>query len=169
MKKVIVTAAVLAVAGAANADFSGYYAPGNWAVYSPGDGFITWNAPSMVTIDGINTGGPADYTTLTIAAGAAGTFAFDWTYFTYDSPGWDEGGYIVNNTYYMLDMGYGPGSGSVSVAVNAGDTIGFYVLSYDGGLGQGVLEVYNFSAPVPAPGALALLGLAGLTARRRRR
>ena len=169
MKKVIVTAAVLAVAGAANADFSGYYASDQWSFMADDDGYVVWNAPTMVTLYGTNSGSSYSYTTLTIAAPMAGTFAFDWTYGTFDSPGYDSVGYTVNGSYTYLDDGYGPGSGSVSVDVNAGDTIGWYVWSWDGCCGEAFIEVYNFTGPVPAPGVLALLGLAGLTARRRRR
>ncbi|UCD76391.1 MAG: hypothetical protein JSV91_05585 [Phycisphaerales bacterium] len=169
MKKIITTAAVLAVAGAANADFSGYYAPAGWTEVTPYDSAIIWNAPGGVTVQGVDSGTwYGSFTTLTIVAPANGLFQFDWYYYTTDSPGYDEGGYIINNTYYYLD-GYGGGSGTVSVNVNAGDTIGWYVNDYDGCCGAGFLEVTNFTGPIPAPGALALIGLAGLTARRRRR
>ena len=169
MKRLIATAAVLAVAGAANADFSGYYAPGEWTFQADDDGYVVWGDPAQVTLYGTNSGTFSSYTTLTIAAPLAGTFSFDWSWGTFDSPGYDEIGYIVGGTYYFLDDGYGPGSGSVSVAVNQGDTIGFYAESYDGCCGENWITVTNFTGPVPAPGALALLGLAGLTARRRRR
>ena len=169
MKKLVATAAVFGLVGVAAADFSGPYDPGNWNFYADDDGYVqTGNAPAQIELFGTNSGTWYSYTTLTIMTPAAGSFDFDWNYGSFDSPGYDEIGYIVNGTYYFLDDGFGPGTGSVSVAVNAGDTIGWYVESYDGCCGESYIEVYNFSAPIPAPGALALLGLAGLASRRRR-
>ncbi len=63
------------------------------------------------------------------------------------------------------------GSGQVSnVAVGAGDVIGFRVHSADGGIGTLDLRITNFSAPIPAPGALAgiLIPAAAFALRRRR-
>jgi MYXO-CTERM domain-containing protein len=169
MKKLVATAAVFGLATVAGADFSGFYDPGNWTFAADDDGYVdTSGAPAQIALYGTNSGGFSSFTTLTIATPAAGTFSFDWNFGTFDTPGYDEVGYVINGTYYFLDDGYGPGSGSVSVAVNAGDVIGWYVESYDGCCGESYIEVYNFSGPIPAPGALALLGLAGLASRRRR-
>ncbi len=161
----IAGAAAAIIAGSATADFVGYYDHDNWTFFSEAAGSFSGTETSLLLV-----GGDASlpgYTTYTIAAGGAGPFAFDWSYYTINSPGYDSVGYIVNGTYFELDMGYGPGSGSVSVDVGAGDEIGFYAYTSDGVFGAGELTITNFSA-VPAPGALALLGLAGLAGRRRR-
>ncbi len=71
--------------------------------------------------------------------------------------------------YNQLAANNAQGGGSVSVPVAAGDIIGFRVFSVDGVFGPGTLSVSNFTAPVPAPGSLALLGMGGLIAARRRR
>ena len=57
-------------------------------------------------------------------------------------------------------------SGTVSFAVNVGDTFGFAAFTADGAFGDSTVTLTNF---VPAPGAVALLGLAGVAGRRRRR
>ena len=164
---VLACVATAAIAGSAAADFIGYYDHANWDFFTEGAGYVATATDTQLTLIGDDSswGG---YTEYTITAQGAGDFVFDWSYYTINSPGWDAGGYIVGGTYYQLDDGYGPGSGSVSVAVGDGDTIGFYVYSADGVFGPGYLTITNFTGPVPAPGALALLGLAGLASRRRR-
>lgn len=167
----IAAAGLLAVAGAANAQFSGPYAPGNWTLNpNLGNGSATNDGSTLVLTgtDGAGTGGQnTDYT---IAAAAAGTWSFDWSYFSSDSGTFDSGGYLLNGFYTQLADNNGSGaSGSVSVPVNAGDIIGYRVFSADGVFGPGELTVKNFSAPVPAPASLALLGMGGLVAARRRR
>ena len=162
---VLAGAAAAVIAGSASADFVGYYDHDNWAFFTAGGGYVATATEATLKLIGGDSSIPG-YTTYTIAAGGAGAFSFDWSYYSINSPPYDEGGYIVNGTYYMLDMGYGPGSGSVSVDVTAGDEIGFYCYTMDGVFGAAELTITNFSA-VPAPGALALLGLAGLARRRR--
>ena len=168
MKKLVATAAVFGLVGVAAADFSGPYDQGNWSFQADDDGYVIWNAPAQVELFGTNSGTWYSYTTLTIATPAAGNFEFHWQYGSFDSPGYDEVGYIINGTYYFLADGNGISNGDVSVPVNAGDTIGWYVESYDGCCGESYIEITNFKGPIPAPGALALLGLAGLASRRRR-
>jgi uncharacterized protein (TIGR03382 family) len=51
--------------------------------------------------------------------------------------------------------------------VTAGETFGLAVITSDGTFGAGTATFTNFSY-VPAPGALAVLGLAGVAGRRRR-
>lgn len=170
MKTLIAAAALLAAAGAANAQFSGPYAPANWALNANGgDGSATNDGTTLVLTgndDGFGLGIDTDYT---IAAAAAGTWAFDWKYFSSDSGTFDTGGYLLNGVYNQLAANNAQGGGSVSVPVAAGDIIGFRVFSVDGVFGPGTLSVSNFTAPVPAPGSLALLGMGGLIAARRRR
>jgi MYXO-CTERM domain-containing protein len=168
MKRALVVGAALAMTGVAQAQFEGYYAPENWTFYDEAGGSLDLGGvPDYLTIIGGDSS-IAGYTTLTIAAGAAGTVEFDWSYYSIDSPGYDEGGYIYNGANYFLSDTYGE-SGSVSFEVGAGEEIGFYVYTSDGAYGPGELTISNFSAPVPTPGALALLGLAGLASSRRRR
>ncbi len=162
---VLACVATAAIAGSATADFIGAYDHANWTFFTAGGGYVATATPAQLTLIGGDVS-ISGYTEYTIAAATAGNFEFDWSYYSINSPGYDAGGYIVGGTYYQLDDGYGPGSGSVSVAVTAGETIGFYAFTSDGAFGPGEFTVTNFD--VPAPGVLALLGLAGLASRRRR-
>ncbi len=164
----IAAAGLLAVAGAANAQFSGPYAPGNWTFNANGGDGSATNDGSTLTLVGNDNGFGLD-TDYTIAAAAAGTWSFDWSYFSSDSGTFDTGGYLLNGVYTQLAANNSQGSGSVSIPVLAGDIIGYRVFSADGVFGPGTLTVKNFSAPVPAPASLALLGMGGLLAARRRR
>jgi hypothetical protein len=167
MKRAIAVGAALAVTGIAQAQFEGYYAPEYWTFYDEAGGYLDLSGvPDYLTIIGGDVS-VAGYTTLTIAAAGTGVFSFDWSYYSIDSPGYDEGGYIYNGGYYFLGDSSGQ-SGNVSFEVYEGDEIGFYVYTMDGVYGPGELTISSFVAPLPAPGALALLGLAGLARRRRR-
>jgi len=163
----------------ARADFSGPYAPPNWTFTQteqdpdfPANGSFT-NDGSVLTITGSDTNQNTGWsnTDYTIAAAASGTWSFDWSYTTLDV-GYESGGYLLNGIYTILaGQGWGPipGSGSVSISVAAGDVIGFRAHSVDNQAGAATLTITNFVGPVPAPGALALLGIAGLVGSRRRR
>jgi hypothetical protein len=165
-------ALILSSAQTARADFSGYYDPSNWT-FSPGlgDGFVnTAGAPTTISITGADNGMGETNADYTIAAAASGTWSFDWSFSTQDSDWfYDKPMYLRNGVETWLMTGAGTtGSGSISLTINAGDIIGFRQGS-DGALGAGTLTITNFVAPVPAPGALALLGLAAVSGRSRRR
>ena len=161
----VACAAAATIAGSAAADFIGYYAPENWDFFAQDDGYLDLSGvPAEVTIYGTDTGTSYSYTTLTIEAQADSTISFDWAYDTFDGPPYDWCGYIVGGEYFFLTDQYAQ-SGSVEIEVSAGETFGFYVASLDGCCGAGYMTISNF---VPAPGALALFGLAGLGFRRRR-
>jgi hypothetical protein len=185
-------ALILSSAQTARADFSGAYAPGNWTLFNstapsvPPGGFVTGNgsvntagAPVFITLNGSNGSGQVGSngpdigginTDYTIAAVASGTWSFDWSYVTEDSPGFDPSYYLLNGVKTFLSEGPGtPVAGSVSIAVNAGDVIGWRIWTADNLFGPAHLTITNFVAPVPAPGALALLGLAAVSGRSRRR
>jgi uncharacterized protein (TIGR03382 family) len=130
-----------------------------------GDGFGTLNASEM-TITGNNGGGNGIYAGFLTVAGSAFTVSVDYSFTALDGDGdgWDGAGYFINNTYFHLVSDTGAGSWMFNVS--AGDTFGFVVWSADGGFGPGVVSLTNY---VPAPGALAVLGLAGVAGARRRR
>jgi hypothetical protein len=162
---------ILSSAQTARADFSGPYAPANWTFSQDGITGSYSNDGITLTLTGSDGKNVADFNVnYTIAAVASGTWSFDWLYTPLDSGNFDDGGYLLNGAYTVLALNSGPTySGSVSIGVSAGDVIGFRVHSLDSFFGAGTLTITNFVAPVPAPGALALLGLAAVSGRSRRR
>lgn len=157
-----------AVAGAANADFTGAYDHANWTFITGSDASITIADATTLEITGANAG-LADLATYSILAAATGTVSFDWEYSSVDVGNWDYGGYFNTDGFMTLANNNTQGSGSVSFNVVMGEEFGFFVFSADGSFGPGVLKITNFSAPIPAPASLALLaaGAFGMVRRQR--
>jgi hypothetical protein len=183
LKLAAVPAALMVAPNAAHAGFIGYYDPTNWTfTNAPGDGSVdTSGAPNSITVTGANNGSCigciVNYNTdYTITAAVTGTWTFDWQYSTADLPGYDWGGYLLNGVFAQLATNGGD-SGNISLAVNAGDVIGFRVNCTDCVAGAGTISISNFSAlssgasAAPEPSSLALmaLGASGIVAARRRR
>jgi hypothetical protein len=181
----LAAAAGLALALPAHADFSGYYAPAKWIEScSPdcddNDGWVDMTAaPGSITLVGSNTKSGSELPSrrdFTIASQGTGKVSFDWTYETTDSSGplWDPAGYFDPEEKRLSnDLGSMSQSGSISFSVNAGDVIGFHIGTLDNGGGNATLTISNFSAPIPEPASMAMMGLglaavAGVAARRRR-
>jgi hypothetical protein len=144
--------------------FTGNYSPGNFT--SSGGGSIdTSGAPNSIVIHGNNNGFGGN-TTFTTTAVYNATISFNWSYFTSDTDGggFDFPFYVVLNGQNILccDQFYGNGSGSgtISFQVNAGDTFGWGVNSYDGLFGAGHLTISNFKSvgDVPEPASLIPAG-----------
>jgi len=177
------------------ADFSGYYAPGNWTtshlpdLQTDGGSMDISSAPMSITLIGSNKAlfEVADPSVpifffselgYTITAAASGTVSFSWSYVSSDSDGpeFDPAGYHINGSITQLSDNDGfatqPG-GNVSFGVLAGQTFGFYLSSNDNHFGNATLTISNFMAPIPEPASVALmslglLGVAVAAARRRR-
>ena len=169
----VASVAGLALASAAFGQFSGPYAPGNWSfTANGGSGSVnTGGAPASIMLTGNDAGGTNVNTDFTIVAAATGNLSFSWLYNTVDTGTYDSAYYLVNGVETFLANNTTPGAaGAVGpIAVTAGQVIGFRVRSADGAFGPADLTISNFSGPVPAPGAMALAGLGGLLAARRRR
>jgi hypothetical protein len=133
-------------AGAAFADFDGPYAPANWTTTDNAGGSATFNGTASLDMLSGDIGVGGD-TTVTINAPSGGNMSFDWSYTSSDSGDFDQGGYINAGVFVFLAQNDTPGSGSVSVNVDAGDQIGFYVTTLDGAFGPGHLTITNFSGP----------------------
>lgn len=184
-----VAAALIGFSMTASADFSGYYAPAQWATGHVPDAVVdlgsvdTTGAAGSITLIGSDSSplveGSPSRLEFTIIAPAAGTFSFDWSYNTTDGAGplWDPAGYIKSGQFQLTaNDGASGQSGQVSILVAAGELIGFHVTSEDNFGGNASLTITNFSAPLPVPEpasaammALGLLGLAGAAGARRRR
>lgn len=148
----------------------------------PGDGSGTQSVDAGplfgLSLTGNDNGVSDIVTAFTATATMDGTVEGAWFYETSDVDGafWDPAGYFVNALFTPLtdDAGADVQSGLFSFAVMAGDDFGFYVESRDGILGTATATFVGsgpFVAPVPLPASLplALVGLGGLAALRRRK
>lgn len=171
----LAAACALAACGAAQGDFSGPYAPDLWTFTTEAGGFIDKHTADTLILVGGDSGFGGD-TDLTITALAGGLWTFNWQFVGncgdiggIASAGFDSGYYLINGIPHFLGSdGYPPGINKVSVAIEAGDVIGFRVETVDGIFGPGVLTITNFNAPVPGPGAIGLLSPLLIPHRRRR-
>jgi hypothetical protein len=95
--------------------------------------------------DGSGEPGSTDYVG-TVTAG--GIFQFDWAFSTLDRPNYESAGYLIDGDFTQLAAANGE-SGSVSVPVVAGSSIGFELETVDNTGGPGILTVSDFVAPDP--------------------
>ncbi len=169
MASVLAVVAGAAFAGVASADFTGDYAPANWTLDTNGNGFVQQHDASTLVLVGSDAGSLGfEYADLFVSVPTGGSISFDWAYSSTDSPGFDAGVYFSTGSGFVFLSDTNGDSGTVSgVVVNSGDFFAFSVESADGLFDPGVLTITNFNY-VPAPSALAVLGLAGFAARRRR-
>lgn len=99
-------------------------------------------------------------------ASFTGTVSVNWTFSSVDDPQYDAVGYVRNNQFLVVGNAGGT-SGVMTFGVTAGETFGLAVITSDGTFGAGTATFTSFSY-VPAPGAIAMLGVAGVAGRRRR-
>ncbi len=136
---------------------------GTFLTDSSADGSVmVSNNDSLLTITGPNNGdgypGAANATT---TAPSLESVAFDWSYASADSPGFDAGGYLLGATFVQLADSDGS-SGSVHFSVKPGETFGFSVTSMDNTGEPGILTISEFqvtggSSNVPEPSTLLIL------------
>ena len=112
-------------------------------------------------ITGPNTGnGLAGTTDFTILLPASGTILFQYTYATFDDPGFDFAGYLLGGVFVPFADANGQ-SGSLVIPVNQGTLFGFRVGSLDNQGEAGVLTITDFSGPqasgVPEPGSFGMM------------
>ena len=172
----LVAAIAIGAPSIAVADFSGSYALDNWTVANTNaNGSVvpsTGTATSITITGGDNGSFAPGATDFTIAAAAAGTVSFSWSYSSVDSNTFDLGGYckLIDSTLppCALDVGNvdsladnlvllatnddSGASGTFSATVAGGEVFGFSVVTADNFGGPGVLTISEFSAPEPATG-----------------
>ena len=177
------------IAASASADFI----PANWTLRQNSlqddfyDGYPLISVGQTVTVGGSNGsvggsgilssssmelfGGNSNYRGITwysTVASSTGTISVDYAFGNpSDISNYDGAGWVLNGVFTaVVTNGNGPRTGKITFSVNAGETFGFGVFTVDGTEGAGTATFTNF---VPAPGAIALLGAAGLVGSRRRR
>lgn len=167
MKKIATIGGLLAACGAANAQLNTTHFGFSLFDNAGGSGAIT---PTEIFVTGGNIGVMGETKWMGVAP-ATGTLSFDWAYLSSDSGCFDTGFMAVNGSISTLACNTSaPVNGSVVLALNAGDLFDLGVWTADGIFGPGHLEVRKFNfAPIPTPGSMALLGLGGILAARRRR
>ncbi|MGA1582848.1 MAG: HYR domain-containing protein [Saprospiraceae bacterium] len=127
------------------------YDPLNWTISADGDGVVnSGNAPTSVTLVGANDGTFGAETNICITIPADGQVSFDWSYSSANSSAfWDPFGYILNGSFVQLTTTAGGlnQSGSLALAVLAGDVLCFSQQSVDGSFGAGTTVVSNLVGP----------------------
>ena len=177
--------ALAAVAGSANASIS--FSPSDWSYTLPSSrpaaAWITGNGPGSISLrydDYQNYDmwyGPL-MTQFSTSATQTGPVALDWHYALHHS--WFRayallsfsvnGSVVSQPVNYVSTAGDYVLTGTVILNLNAGDTVTVSAggLNYDASMHLfGTLTLTE--SPIPAPGSLALIGIAGLAGARRRR
>jgi hypothetical protein len=170
----------------AQTDFRQLYDPTHWSTSNTNaDGGVAWTSGGVPThtvsvqITGGNNGtfssGNTDLSIVIPNSAPTDTIQFDWTYSSVDNTFFDDAAYYVINGGSPVLLGNdtsGPFSGHATIPVNANDILDLRVATGNNAGGPGILNVFNFDAPLtvpePASMALALLG-GGILLRRRRR
>src|SRR5271165_3998585 len=160
----------------AEAGFVGAYSLVNWSLTNNnGDGSeMTPDNRQSIVLSGPNNGaGIGGSTTFTIAAVAAGSVQFDWSYSTLD-PGFETAGYLLAQQLVLLSSNASDSRTGVSFAVTKGENFGFSISTFDNSGAPGILTISNFNVlgtAVPEPETLMLLpaGIAIFALRYRRR
>jgi hypothetical protein len=160
--------------GAAQADFNGDYALVNWTLTDGAQGGVDLSqAPQTVTLFG-GANDVAGATSYTITVPNAIVLSFDWSYINndlYQDPLFEPAGYLVDGILFQLtdDLGAPTQSGTVTLALSAGDVFGFEVVTFDGyygsangTYGSSFLSVTDFAVPEPVSWPVLALGLGAL-------
>ena len=143
--------------GAFQTGFAGTYAPANWtaALVNSNGSVNTASAPSQITLTSSNGLSGSGQTNYTITIPCTGIVTFNWTYSTADAgPQYDLPKYAINGgaainfpTFKAQNGDPRQQTGSVSLAMTAGQTLTLQAYSSDNLGGSASLIIQNFSAP----------------------
>lgn len=113
------------------------------------DGTVTYDPfqpNEAVIVGGDNNSGVSGLSYMTVTVNQDVTVSFDWTHATTDEPGFDDTGYMINDTFTPLsDASATNQSGNVTVTLTDGQTFGFAVRTDDNGFGAATGTFTNFS------------------------
>lgn len=93
-----------------------------------------------------NTPGGPGFSVLQVAVAQNVTVSFDWAHTTTDLAGFDDTGYVINDTFFPLsDASATTQNGSETISLSNGDTFGFAVSTDDNSFGEASATFTNFS------------------------
>ncbi len=128
--------------------FFGDYDPQNWTPVTEGSGLIDFTNNTLF-IQGSDGFGGAPYNGVSIQIPVSGTYTFDYSYFTNDENAYfDMGVYINGYPIDLVEQNQISGSGTMSIFVYAGNTLGFGIQQIDDEFGAATLTISNFVFPV---------------------
>jgi hypothetical protein len=131
--------------------FNGFYAPANWTTQlNGGNGTVNLTGTSAV-IQGNNNLVNGVLTTVSTTVVTAGQFTFNWLWTTTDGPAFDPAFYINGSNVTLTTSGSSTQSGTVTITVAAGTTIGFGINATDGCCGFATLTINAFQWPGQCP------------------
>ncbi|HPI55249.1 MAG TPA: hypothetical protein PLU10_11200, partial [Chitinophagaceae bacterium] len=143
--------------GAFQSGFAGIYAPANWtqALVNSNGTVTTVSAPTFITLtssNGLISNGQTNYT---VTIPCTGIVTFDWVYSTADSgPQYDVPRYSINGgipvvfpTFKAQNGDPLQQTGSVSIAMTAGQTLTLQAHTSDNLGGAASIKIQNFKAP----------------------
>jgi hypothetical protein len=166
------TIAPFSAAQAITIGFNGPYDPSQWITTilgSPSQGSAVFAAShTMLTITGGNSGcvggvagflGPCEIDVTTNRPNTAFTFHWDYVTSDVDGPEFDQFGLLLNGGHTLLSNVGGPIHQSGDVSISAGTRFGWFVNCTDCTGGVATINITAFTAAVPEPSPLVLLGL----------
>jgi hypothetical protein len=131
--------------------FNGFYAPANWTTQlNNGTGSVNVNGTSII-IQGNNNMENGVFTTASTNAVSGGQFSFNWSWTTTDSPAFDPAFYINGSLVTLTNSSSNSQSGTITIPVAEGATIGFGINSTDGCCGFATLTITSFQWPGNCP------------------
>jgi hypothetical protein len=153
--------AAMTAGGSALGDFSGPYAPEQWTFLPGPSGLLLEHSTDALIFQNDDLGF-AGTSNITVVAAATGLWTFDWAFTAGDTTAFDHAYFLINDAAVYLGSACCDVTitGTAAMEVQAGDVIGFRIVSQSGIFGPATMTVTNFIAPLPSPPFLALMACA---------